>query len=36
MYAQQLEGDAWRDAKMDKAKVDKMSGASVAAPFLLR
>ncbi|KAF2233696.1 putative ACN9 family domain-containing protein [Viridothelium virens] len=24
-YAQQLEGDAWRDARMDKGKIDKMS-----------
>lgn len=31
MYAQQLEGDAWRDAKMDKAKIDKMSGSSPPA-----
>jgi len=21
-----LEGDSWKDAKMDKAKIDKMSG----------
>lgn len=27
MYAQHLEGDSWRDAKMDKAKIDKMSGS---------
>ena len=26
MYAQQLEGDGWRGGKIDKAKVDKMSG----------
>lgn len=26
MYAQQIEGDSWRDAKMDKSKIDKMSG----------
>ena len=26
MYAQQLSGDAWKGAKMDSAKVDKMSG----------
>ena len=25
-YAQQLEGDGWRDAKLDKGKIDKMSG----------
>lgn len=28
MYAQQLEGDNWRGEKMDKSKVDKMSGLS--------
>lgn len=26
MYAQQLEGDSWREEKLDKGKVDKMSG----------
>ena len=26
MYVQQVEGDSWRDAKMDKGKIDKMSG----------
>lgn len=25
-YCQMLEGDSWKDAKMDKAKIDKMSG----------
>ena len=30
MYAQQLEGDSWKDAKMDKSKIDKMSGQSHA------
>lgn len=25
-YAQQIEGDAWRGEKMDRGKVDKMSG----------
>jgi len=25
-YAQQIEGDSWRGEKMDKGKVDKMSG----------
>ncbi|KAF2177922.1 ACN9-domain-containing protein [Zopfia rhizophila CBS 207.26] len=28
LYAQTLEGDAWKDAKMERAKIDKMSGAS--------
>ncbi|KAI9685463.1 MAG: acetate non-utilizing protein 9 [Bogoriella megaspora] len=27
-YAQQLDGDNWREARMDKGKIDKMSGAS--------
>jgi len=26
MYAQQIEGDSWRGDKMDKTKIDKMSG----------
>ncbi|KAF2129855.1 ACN9-domain-containing protein [Dothidotthia symphoricarpi CBS 119687] len=26
LYAQMLEGDSWRGDKMDKAKIDKMSG----------
>ncbi|KAF2122534.1 hypothetical protein BDV96DRAFT_451479, partial [Lophiotrema nucula] len=25
-YAQQLEGDGWKDARMDRTKIDKMSG----------
>ena len=25
-YAQMIEGDSWRGEKMDKTKVDKMSG----------
>jgi hypothetical protein len=33
-YAQQLEGDTWRGEKMDKTKVDKMSGTFVTfAPW---
>lgn len=27
MYVQSIEGDAWRGEKMDKSKIDKMSGA---------
>lgn len=27
MYAQEVEGDAWRGNKIDKGKIDKMSGA---------
>jgi hypothetical protein len=26
LYAQALEGDNWRESKLDKAKLDKMSG----------
>ncbi len=26
MYAQKIEGDAWRGEKIDKGKIDKMSG----------
>ena len=26
MYAQKVEGDAWKGEKLDKAKIDKMSG----------
>lgn len=28
MYAQALEGETWKGEKMDKGKIDKMSGAS--------
>ena len=26
MYAQKLEGDAWREEKLDRERVDRMSG----------
>ena len=26
MYAQKIEGDLWRGEKLDKGKIDKMSG----------
>lgn len=29
MYAQQIEGNSWRGEKIDKTKVDKMSGESL-------
>lgn len=29
MYAQKIEGDAWRGEKLDRAKIDKMSGPKV-------
>jgi len=28
MYAQALEGDSWKGEKMDKGKIEKMSGMS--------
>ena len=30
LYAQQLEGDAWRGQRLDRAKLDKMSDEQVA------
>jgi len=30
-----LEGDSWKDAKMEKAKIDKMSGEMNAFVFLV-
>jgi hypothetical protein len=30
MYAQQIEGDLWQGEKLDKGKVDKMSGGLFA------
>ena len=27
MYAQKIEGDSWRGEKIDKGKIDKMSGS---------
>ncbi|KAK7192948.1 hypothetical protein DPSP01_005157 [Paraphaeosphaeria sporulosa] len=35
MYAQQLSGDAWKDAKMDSAKVDKMSDQQIGQLYEL-
>jgi len=37
MYLQQLESDSWRGEKLDKQKLDKMSGESIAVviqPFI--
>jgi len=34
MYAQQIEGEAWRGEKMDKTKIDKMSGMFTSPHFL--
>ena len=32
MYAQAIEGDTWKGEKMDKAKIDKMSGMRSLTP----
>jgi hypothetical protein len=29
VYAQTLQGDAWKGDRMDKAKIDKMSGTEM-------
>ncbi|KAK0858911.1 hypothetical protein LTS02_009614 [Friedmanniomyces endolithicus] len=34
-YAQMIEGDSWRGEKMDKTKVDKMSGEQIAQMYEL-
>jgi hypothetical protein len=33
IYAQTLEQDAWKEAKIDKDKLDKMSGTSSRTSF---
>ncbi|KAF2266173.1 ACN9-domain-containing protein [Lojkania enalia] len=35
LYAQQLEGDAWREAKMDKTKIEKMSDQQIGQLYEL-
>ncbi|KAF2459260.1 hypothetical protein BDY21DRAFT_187325 [Lineolata rhizophorae] len=35
LYAQKIEGDAWRDHKMDKATLDKMSDDQIAQLYKL-
>ena len=32
MYAQKIEGDLWRGEKLDKGKIDKMSGKKCFPP----
>ena len=32
MYAQQIEGDTWKGEKLDKSKIDKMSGQYRSCP----
>ncbi|KAF2000333.1 ACN9-domain-containing protein [Amniculicola lignicola CBS 123094] len=34
-YAQELEGDSWREAKMDKTKIDKMSDQQIGQLYEL-
>ncbi len=29
MYAQKIEGNSWRGEKLDKSKIDKMSGTKI-------
>jgi hypothetical protein len=29
LYAQTIEGDSWKEEKMDKTKIDKMSGTEL-------
>ena len=36
LYAQQLEGDSWRDGKLDKEKVEKMSDEQITALWEMR
>ncbi|EEP76133.1 acetate non-utilizing protein 9 [Uncinocarpus reesii 1704] len=35
LYAQKLEGDSWRDEKLDKAKLEKMSDQQIAQLYEL-
>ncbi|KAF2738270.1 acetate non-utilizing protein 9, mitochondrial precursor [Polyplosphaeria fusca] len=35
MYAQALEGESWKDAKMDKAKIDKMNDQQIGQLYEL-
>ncbi|KAF2466494.1 acetate non-utilizing protein 9, mitochondrial precursor [Lindgomyces ingoldianus] len=35
LYAQQLEGDSWKDARMDKSKIDKMSDQQIGQLYEL-
>lgn len=34
MYAQKIEGNAWRGEKLDKGKIDKMSGTVQSSIWL--
>ena len=33
MYAQKIEGESWRGEKIDKGKIDKMSGSIFKSRF---
>lgn len=35
MYAQKIEGDSWRGEKLDKGKIDKMSGKKTRSRNLM-
>ncbi|KAH7401473.1 hypothetical protein BKA66DRAFT_396695, partial [Pyrenochaeta sp. MPI-SDFR-AT-0127] len=35
LYAQMLEGESWKEAKMDKAKIDKMSDQQIGQLYEL-
>ncbi|KAK2832060.1 hypothetical protein FQN49_006891 [Arthroderma sp. PD_2] len=35
LYAQQLEGDSWKEGKLDKAKIDKMSDQQIGQLYEL-
>ena len=35
MYAQKIEGESWRGEKIDKGKIDKMSGSIFKSYFAL-
>lgn len=35
MYAQKIEGDSWRGEKIDKGKIDKMSGPLLDPSFCI-
>jgi hypothetical protein len=36
MYAQKLEGDTWREERLDKERIDRMSGCSPFCVIVLR
>ena len=36
MYAQKVEGDSWKGERLDKGKIDKMSGKGSLGPSVVR